>query len=297
MRKKFVILVLVLGMTSTAGAALSLSGDLTLSSAGDTGTIQGVSDVDGPYDGWIELVDLTVADYDGDPTFTALGNPIGISQMTKYDAHVYYFFVASTDPANPILPGAHINVNLIGIAEGETTLNLYAGDGVTLLDSATITVLPETDCFPPAHPDYSEWVNVDKPDCWCYPRQCHGDADGLMGGSSKCGYDYVETGDLSILISSWLEIEPDCGFSAVSPHDLSILISAWLVLEPAFGPGIASIPNGICADFAHDQGGSHKTGFYRVGPTDLNILIANWLVNEPPGGPGVPPDCLDVPHR
>ncbi|MHC4113459.1 MAG: hypothetical protein ACYSUY_20490 [Planctomycetota bacterium] len=76
---------------------------------------------------------------------------------------------------------------------------------------------------------------------------------------------------------------------------MNILISAWLVDEPPFGPGIVSIPNGICADFAHDLGGSAKTGYYRVGPTDLNILIANWLVFEPSGGPGVPQDCLDVP--
>ncbi len=118
-------------------------------------------------------------------------------------------------------------------------------------------------------PDYDEWVLVGDPDCWCWPRQCHGDADGLKGGNVKTGYYWV------------------------GPTDLNILIAGWLVKEPAFGPGIASIPNGICADFAHDQGGSAKTGFYRVGPTDLNILIANWLVKEPGFGPGVPPDCLD----
>ncbi|MHC4315232.1 MAG: hypothetical protein ACYSW3_22535 [Planctomycetota bacterium] len=117
--------------------------------------------------------------------------------------------------------------------------------------------------------DYDQWDAVGKPDCWCYQKQCHGDADDAMGGSSKTG------------------------FYAVGPLDLNILISGWLVLEPGFGPGIASIPNGICADFAHDQGGSSKTGFYRVGPTDLNILIANWLVLEPGFGPGIPQDCLD----
>ncbi|MHC4642908.1 MAG: hypothetical protein ACYS32_14795 [Planctomycetota bacterium] len=296
MIRKLTILVLVLGMSSSAGAALSLvPEELTLSSAGDTGTIQVVSDTDGGYGCWIELVDLTVADYDGDPTsIFPPGDPRIMIWHPPYDPHLYEIIVMSLDPANPILAGAHINVNLVGIAEGVTTLNLYAEDG-TLLDSATITVLPEPECFPPAHSDYSEWVNVGKPDCWCYPRQCHGDADGLMGGGSKCGYYDVEPGDLNILISSWLEIEPACGFHYVGPSDLNILISAWLVLEPAFGPGIDSILDGICADFAHDLGGNPKTGYYRVGPTDLNILIANWLVFEPPGGPGVPQDCLDVP--
>jgi hypothetical protein len=127
------------------------------------------------------------------------------------------------------------------------------------------------ECFSPGHPDYAQWLAVGEPECWCYPRQCHGDADGIPGGGGKCATYYV------------------------GPGDLNILVSAWLVLEPGFGPGIASIPNGICADFAHDLGGSDKTGFYRVGPTDMNILIANWLVIEPGFGPGIPPNCLDVP--
>jgi hypothetical protein len=136
-------------------------------------------------------------------------------------------------------------------------------------EDMSFMLFTEPGCFPATHMDYFEWLAVGKPDCWCYPRQCHGDADGLLGGGPKTGY------------------------YAVGPLDLNILVSAWLVLEPAFGPGIASIPNGICADFAHDLGGGPKTGYYRVGPTDLNILVANWLVLEPAFGPGVPPDCLD----
>ncbi|MHC4113457.1 MAG: hypothetical protein ACYSUY_20480, partial [Planctomycetota bacterium] len=257
---------------SSADAALSLvPGDLTLSGAGDTGTIQVVSDADGGYGCLIELVDLTIADYDGDPTFTPEGNPNGDSHVHKFDAHVYDFIVSSINPGAPILAGVHINVNLIGIAEGVTTLNLYASDGVTLLDSATITVLPEPECFPPAHPDYAQWLAAGEPECWCNPRQCHGDADGQLGGSPKTGY------------------------YAVGPTDLNILVSAWLVLEPPQGIGIGSIPNGICADFAHDLGGCVKCSWYHVGPTDLNILISNWLVKEPPFGLGVPTNCLYVP--
>jgi hypothetical protein len=123
-------------------------------------------------------------------------------------------------------------------------------------------------CLGLAHPDSCEWIEVGTPACWCFLRQCHGDADGQLSGSPKTGFYYV------------------------GPNDIGILVSAWLVKEPPFGPGIASVPYGICADFAHDQGGSAKTGFYRVGPTDLNILIENWLVLEPNFGPGVPPDCM-----
>ncbi|UCG58614.1 MAG: BACON domain-containing protein, partial [Phycisphaerales bacterium] len=126
-------------------------------------------------------------------------------------------------------------------------------------------------CMPRWHRDFGEWVDADMPNCWCYPRQCHGDADGLMSGSAKTGYYYV------------------------GPADLNVVIAGWLVKEPSHGTGIGSIPNGICADFAHDKGGSAKTGYYRVSPSDLRILIANWLVREPPHGPGIPADCLDVP--
>ncbi|MHC4072220.1 MAG: right-handed parallel beta-helix repeat-containing protein [Planctomycetota bacterium] len=124
-------------------------------------------------------------------------------------------------------------------------------------------------CFTPDHPDYAKWLAAGEPECWCNPRQCHGDADGLMGGSAKTGY------------------------YAVGPGDLNILIAAWLQYEPPQGYGVG--PIGICADFVHDMGGCGKCSYYRVGPTDLNILISNWMVKEPPFGPGVPADCLDVP--
>ena len=127
------------------------------------------------------------------------------------------------------------------------------------------------ECFPSCHPDYEQWVAAGKPECWCNPRQCHGETDSLAGGSAKTGSYYV------------------------GPLDLNVLLAGWLVTEPPFGPGIASVPNGICADFAHDVGGSAKTGIYRVGPSDLNILIANWLAKEAPFGAGVEADCLDCP--
>jgi hypothetical protein len=119
----------------------------------------------------------------------------------------------------------------------------------------------------PSHPDYAEWVAVGKPVCWTYPRQCHGDADGALEGNSENGFSYV------------------------GPADLEALTAAWQVKEPPFGPGIASVQNGICADFARDQEGNETTGFYRVGSTDLNHLVQNWLVKEAPNGPGVAGDC------
>ncbi|MHC4110473.1 MAG: LamG domain-containing protein, partial [Planctomycetota bacterium] len=62
------------------------------------------------------------------------------------------------------------------------------------------------DCFPAAHPDYFEWLSVGKPDCWCCPRQCHGNATPACeppGGSPKTGLYYVGPSDLGTLISAW----------------------------------------------------------------------------------------------
>ena len=156
---------------------------------------------------------------------------------------------------------------------------LYDQTGAS--EDMSFILFTEPGCFPCAHPDYFEWLSVDKPNCWCYPRQCHADADGLMEGSNKEGYWYVGTNDLNVLLAGWKILEPNDG-------------SPW----PG-GPGIASIPNGICADFAHDIEGSDKEGYWRVGTNDLNILLTNWKVLEPndgnpwPGGPGVDPNCMD----
>jgi hypothetical protein len=144
MMRKLSILMLVLGMTSTAGAALSLvPEELTLSGAGDTGTIQVVSDMDGAYGCWIGLMDLSVADYDGDPVIIVPGYPQDPPPLPYYDGWYGEIIISSMHPGNPILAGAHINVNLIGVAEGVTTLVLYDTSGMILLDSATVTVLPE----------------------------------------------------------------------------------------------------------------------------------------------------------
>lgn len=124
------------------------------------------------------------------------------------------------------------------------------------------------DCFPSDHPDYNTWVSVGKPDCWCYPRQCHGDTDNQKAGTAKGGYFYV------------------------GAADLYTLGQAWYVKEPPVGPGIDSVTDGICADFAHNIAGTAKGGYFRVGAADLYILAQYWYVKEPPVGPGVDPNCL-----
>jgi hypothetical protein len=149
-------------------------------------------------------------------------------------------------------------------------------DQTGMSEDMSFILFTEPGCFPCCNPKYLEWLSVGKPDCWCYPRQCHGDADGKYQGAAKTGVYYVGT------------------------SDLNVLMIAWQVKEPPWGPGIATVPpiggGGICADFARDaQGSATKGGLMRVSTNDLNILLANWLIKEPPQGHGVPPDCLDCP--
>jgi hypothetical protein len=111
---------------------------------------------------------------------------------------------------------------------------------------------------------YADWKTFGSPACWCYPRNCRGDADGGKQGNTTQGYTYVYT------------------------NDLNILTAAWNVREPTKGAGIMSIPNGICADFGRDKQGNSTQGYTRVYTNDLNILTTYWNVREPTKGAGVP---------
>jgi hypothetical protein len=143
-----------------------------------------------------------------------------------------------------------------------TDANLTGACGVS------ITVVP--DCYV-GQADYSEYEAAGKPECWCYLRQCHGDADGLKQGSAKTGYTYVDTDDLDIMSAGWQKKEP--------PKGSGIL-----------GLTVNGVPV-ACADFAHNKQGSAKTGYTRVDTDDLDLMSAYWQEKEPPKGSGTPADC------
>jgi len=89
-----------------------------------------------------------------------------------------------------------------------------------------------TECMKNTHPDYTNFSYWNKPKCWCYPRQCRGDADGLK---------------LSVF---W-----------VSANDLALLRLSIGKLEAQIPPG------GICCDFDHK-----KLSVFWVSANDLAIL-------------------------
>ena len=144
--KDVVVLTLVLGLASGANAALTLVNAPTDPiNIGESIAIMVNNSEDGAYSGWLEIADPTAADYDGDPVFSGAGSPDGKSTLETFVEYPgsYQFTVASFDAANPIVAGDHIQVNIIGVSEGSSVLTLYANDGVTVLDTASITVIPE----------------------------------------------------------------------------------------------------------------------------------------------------------
>jgi len=177
----------------------------------------------------------------------------------------------------PSEPNAVVELTVDGslLEEGSYECNLTISDPYALNNPQTIPVkLSVLGCFPKMYTTYPDWVAFGKPNCWCgiygdppCPFQCHGDADCQKQGSAFAGYMYVST------------------------DDLDVVIAAWQVKEPPKGLGIATIPNGICADFDHKRQGSEFAGYMRVSTNDLAVLIGSWQVKEPPKGPGLPANC------
>lgn len=228
-----------------------------------------VNSTTGNVDDWGAAGYTPVADGDDPGAQGGLGTPgITIEMGALYDAvenapgkiGVLCTITVSDDcTVNLALNGMRGNVVL------ETAKEPL--DPVDLVGCEVVTAAP--DCFPSTDAAYDDWVAYGKPDCWCYARQCYGDADGKKQGSAYAGYEYVGT------------------------DDLAILINAWKIKEPDKGPGLSG--NQICADFDHAKQGSAYAGYERVGTNDLAVLIDSWKVKEPDKGPGVPGDCVPVP--
>jgi len=92
--------------------------------------------------------------------------------------------------------------------------------------------------------EYNDWVAWGKPDCWCYDRQCRGDADGIPK------------------LMKW-----------IGGADLTILRTAFLKTDAE----LALVPWGICADFDHK-----RILMKRVQAADLAILRHYFLKNSVP---------------
>jgi hypothetical protein len=99
-----------------------------------------------------------------------------------------------------------------------------------------------TDCYKSTGPDQAVWVQFGRPACWCFQRQCRGDAEG-----TKVGVQWVQALDLTI-------------FAGAYGKNVTLL---------------AQVPNGICADFDHA-----KVGVQRVQANDLTPFATYYGKNQ-----------------
>lgn len=104
--------------------------------------------------------------------------------------------------------------------------------GVVNEDASTTTpaitecdvILAEPTCLNSGAPEYTAWVNLGKPNCWCFRKQCRGDIDGVMTGPF-----------------------------AVAIPDLTLF-------KAAFNMVVIPTPPGPCADLDHVQTGPFRCG-------------------------------------
>jgi hypothetical protein len=102
-----------------------------------------------------------------------------------------------------------------------------------VVDTCTLSSTPN-DCLNSTASEYPDWFFLNKPDCWCYQRQCRGNING-----KKTGPYWVQLLDLQAFSAAFNKMDAQ----------------------------LAAIPNGICADINHK-----KTGPYRVQLLDLQEL-------------------------
>ncbi|MDO8301655.1 MAG: hypothetical protein Q7T18_00285 [Sedimentisphaerales bacterium] len=140
---------------------------------------------------------------------------------------------------------------------GETTwywlkaTNGAGTSGFSMGDSGYLT-----ECYPNTVPaKKTRWVTYGRPDCWCYARNCKGDATGTSDGKSPNGPYWVSVSDLNVLKSAWNKLDA------------------------------ALAGNNICGDFNRASDGKAPNGPYAVSVSDLNILKSNWnIINGPASG-------------
>jgi len=129
------IVALVLGMASTAGAALSLGGD-TIVGAHETAIVTVISDDTSNWTGYIGY-DHTIVGVSGCVATSNAGEDAVVTP-DPYGYFGWYEIRAADDsePFDSVQPGVHFEISVYGYVLGDTyTIELYASDWATLLDS------------------------------------------------------------------------------------------------------------------------------------------------------------------
>jgi len=143
MMKKLLILVLVLGMATTAGAALSLVED-QFDTIGNTVIVTVISDDTSGWQGYIGF-DYTVVGVSGCVATSKAGED-AIVTSDPYGWAGWYEIEAADDsePFDSVQPGVQFEISVYIANVGDIyTIDLYASDWTTILDSCTAMEVPE----------------------------------------------------------------------------------------------------------------------------------------------------------
>ncbi len=219
----------------------------------------------------VDAIDLADPDYDPVAPFDAPDGPgqLGSSAIVLEFGALYDVGIPADAP--PALPALLCTVHLSGDTTVTVTEEIITRGGIVLIGGGppSSTILPAADfvvtCACYTGPDDVEWGIVGEPLSWCYPRQCHGDADGLQEVIIKGTY-WVGINDISILLAGFKQ-----GYSGSELVD---------------GPDADSAPDTwIAADFDHASEVIIK-GTYRVGINDISILLGSFKNDA-----GAPADC------
>jgi hypothetical protein len=192
------------------------------------------------------------------PEVPTLGGK-GTGGMTVELGSLYY----PVTPGSPNAPDdSGILLKFTVSDDCNVTIDADASGGGVVMESgeSAATNLPSTcqvrlDCLIGGNAgpsEYSDWVQWQKPDCWCYMYQCRGDIDGLK-----------------------------IGFWQVNAADLEKFREAFFLMDPQ----LQGVTDGICADIDH-----LKIGFWRVNAADLELFRAYFFDTvipdcDQPGGP------------
>ena len=214
-----------------------------------------------------------------------LGSPSIVTEMGSiYDPCI------PSNPNQPAYSGLVIRVQVsedctltvsANAARADTGVILESGASADVNFVAATSIPVSFGCFPEAHDDYDEWIDVNSPASWCNPRQCHGDADGIeneYGAPDPFTGEYnkawVSSEDIAVLIEGFRQ--PYSGDPAVDGGDPGSDPDTW-----------------IAADFDHtnnEYGAPDPfTGEYnkaRVSSEDVTVIITYFRV-------AVTADCLD----
>ena len=271
------------GLTTTisydatdAGVVRAFSMDLTVSA----GTITAISEYDAEgaapgttvpiyYSIYMSSIDFGTdpnnVDAWGDPVASGVG---ALGGLTTPGITVELGSLYDMDAATPDTPPLTGDLFDITVSEEcdltiEDTVQKGTRGGIVLEDGSGANLVssgchpkPPAECMAATNPDYTTWVAEGKPDCWCYSRQCNGDADGV-----KIGDFWVQALDVDIIKAALYQ---------------------------------ATLPaNGICADFDHVKIGDFRVQALDVDIIRANLYTAGVA---PCSGPGSGNDENPLPN-